>query len=84
MVEKYGFDALNQIVFVNGTQKLGRFAYQIIDMQWIDRIGVDGFARSWMRLSGLSRGLQSGFVGRYAFGMVCGLFALIVVVWVGI
>ncbi|MES2204112.1 MAG: NADH-quinone oxidoreductase subunit L [Pseudomonadota bacterium] len=81
LVEKYGFDAFNQIVFVNGTQKLGRFAYQIIDMQWIDRIGVNGFARSWIRLSGLLRGLQSGFVGRYAFGMVCGLFALIVVIF---
>lgn len=82
LVEKYGFDAFNQKVFVNGAQKLGRFAYQIIDMQVIDRIGVNGFARSWMRLSGLSRELQSGFVGRYAFGMVCGLFALIVVIWV--
>lgn len=81
LVEKYGFDAFNQIVFVNGTQKIGRFAYQIIDMQWIDSFGVNGFARSWMRLSGLSRRLQSGFVGRYAFGMVCGLFALIIVIW---
>lgn len=84
LVEKYGFDAFNQRVFVNGAQKFGRFAYQIIDMQWIDSFGVNGFARSWMRLSGLSRALQSGFVGRYAFGMVCGLFALIIVIWVGI
>ena len=81
LVEKYGFDAFNQRVFVNGTQRLGRFAYQIIDMQWIDSFGVNGFARTWMRLSGLSRSLQSGFVGRYAFGMVCGLFALIIVVF---
>lgn len=81
LVERYGFDAFNHAVFVNGTQKLGRFAYQIIDMQWIDRIGINGFARSWMRLSGISRGLQSGFVGRYAFGMVCGLFALIIMVF---
>lgn len=78
---KYGFDALNQWLFVKGSHKLGQFAYQVIDIKYIDGIGMNGFAHHWMRLSRLSRKVQSGFVGRYALSMVCGLFALIIMVF---
>lgn len=81
LVFKYGFDALNEWIFVKGINKLGNFAYHIIDMKWVDTLIVNGFARRCLAVSRVTRGLQSGFIGRYAFAMVCGLFALIIVIF---
>ncbi len=81
LMVKYGFDAFNQQVFVKGANKLGQFAYQVIDMKWIDGFWVNGVAARWMHLSKVSRQLHSGFVGRYALSMVCGLFVLLMLIF---
>lgn len=82
LVFKYGFDAFNQWFFVKGTRKFGELAYEVGDMRFIDGICVNCFARVWMRLSGFSKKLQSGFVGHYALSMMFGVFILLVMLWV--
>ncbi len=74
---KYGFDTFNQKFFVDGIKKLGQWAYHVVDIRLIDGMLINTLVRCCFAWSRWVRGLQSGFVGRYAFGMVVGLFVLI-------
>ena len=78
LVNKYGFDAFNQLVFVKGSQKLSNFLYQVADMKIIDSGLVNGAGRAVNRLSQFLRQAQSGYLYHYAFAMILGLFALLV------
>jgi NADH-quinone oxidoreductase subunit L len=73
MVEKYGFDAFNQIVFVRGTQKLGNFFYKVTDLMMIDGVFVNGSGRLIQWFSRVSRHVQSGYLYHYALVMIAGL-----------
>jgi NADH-quinone oxidoreductase subunit L len=73
VVNKYGFDDFNQLVFVRGTRKLGYFFYDISDLILIDGIFVNGSGKVIRWLSRVARRLQSGYIYHYTFAMVTGL-----------
>lgn len=78
LMNRYGVDEFNQLVFVKGSRKLSRFLYQVADMRIIDYRLVNGTGRAVVRLSYLLRRAQSGYLYHYAFAMILGLFALLV------
>ena len=73
LIEKYGFDALNNLVFVRGGQALSRFFYYVTDLKLIDGWMVNGSGRGINRISKLMRRLQSGYLYHYVFAMILGL-----------
>ncbi len=73
MVNKYGFDDFNQLVFVRGTRRLGNFFYKVSDLWIIDGLFVNGSGQFIVWFSRVSRHVQSGYIYHYALVMVTGL-----------
>jgi len=76
----YGFDRLNEIVFVQGSRKLGDFLWRISDMAIIDQFVVNGSARLARFFGSVIRPVQTGYLYHYAFFMIIGL--MLVLTWV--
>lgn len=76
LVDKYGFDAFNQIVFAHGTRALGWLCWRGGDRLLIDGLMVNGSAKSVGYLSRVLRQFQTGHVYQYAFAMVAGVILL--------
>ena len=76
----YGFDRLNDIVFVKGSRKLGEFLWRISDMTIIDQIVVNGSARLMRFMGSVIRPVQTGYLYHYAFFMIISL--MLVLTWV--
>jgi len=78
----YGFDRLNEIIFVNGSRKLGNFFSKSIDKKLIDTGVVrNSFMSVYYASTGLKDG-QTGYLYHYAFVMIFGLLAMLVwVLW---
>ncbi len=78
----YGFDRLNEIVFVDGTRKLGSFFTRAIDIKLIDTGMVTNTFMAVANSAAVLRQSQTGFMYHYAFVMLFGLLALLVwVLW---
>jgi NADH-quinone oxidoreductase subunit L len=77
LINKYGFDAFNNLVFVKGTQKLSDFFYRRIDVQLLDDVCVNGSGKVIQRLSQWARKLQSGLLNQYILIMITGLLLLL-------
>lgn len=75
--QQYGFDALNNWLFVRGTQKLSHFFYHNADLKLIDHYMVDGTGRQVSRISRFMRLMQSGYLYHYAFAMIIGLLVFL-------
>ena len=73
---KYGFDALNQKLFANGSVGFGRFLWRWGDQGLIDGMLVNGTANSIGRLAMVIRRVQSGLLYHYAFVMIIGLIVV--------
>ncbi|MCW5589563.1 MAG: NADH-quinone oxidoreductase subunit L [Legionellales bacterium] len=73
LINKYGFDYFNDVIFVRGSRRLGSFFYKVSDLIFIDGFFVNGSGRLVNRLSSMIRRLQSGYLYHYAFVMVIGL-----------
>lgn len=73
IVHKYGFDDLNQLVFVRGTRALGNFFYVVCDLMFIDGLFVNGSGKLIQRLARVSRRLQTGYIYHYALVMMLGV-----------
>ena len=78
MVNKYGFDDFNQIVFVRGTRRLGEFFYHVTDLKVIDGLIVNGSGKFIRWTANVSRRMQTGFIYHYALSMVIGLAVFLV------
>jgi NADH-quinone oxidoreductase subunit L len=78
LLQKYGFDAFNQRVFVRGSIALAKHLYHIADVKFIDHLLVNGSGRLIARLSAVGRKNQSGYLFWYAFVMVLGLVGFLV------
>ena len=76
----YGFDRLNEVVFVRGSRKLGDFLWRISDMAIIDQFVVNGSARLMRFMGSVIRPVQTGYLYHYAFFMIIGL--MLVLTWV--
>ena len=76
LINKYGFDRLNEIVFAGGARKLGDLLWSIGDVKIIDGFFVNGSAKVVGWFSAAVRQIQSGYLYHYAFAMIIGLFLL--------
>ena len=76
----YGFDRLNDIVFVQGSVKLGNLLWKISDMALIDKLIVNGSAKFARYLGLVIKPVQTGYVYHYAFFMIVSL--MLILVWV--
>lgn len=77
LVNKYGFDEFNDLVFVRGTRRLAGYFYQIGDMKIIDNGLINGSGRVINWLSEMTRKLQTGYLYHYAFVMIIGLIGFL-------
>ncbi|WP_038126312.1 NADH-quinone oxidoreductase subunit L [Thiomicrorhabdus sp. Milos-T2] len=74
----YGFDRLNEIVFVEGGQKLGRFFTKSVDSKLIDIGMVTNTFMAVANSAAALRQSQTGLMYHYAFVMIFGLLAMLV------
>ena len=74
LLEKYGFDALNDRLFVHGSKTLGSFFSTVGDRLMIDGLIVNGSGRfvQWVALQG--KKMQMGYLYHAALIMVLGVF----------
>jgi len=79
LVNKYGFDDFNQIVFAGGAKGIGQLLWQMGDVKLIDGLMVNGSALSVRWFSGVIRQIQSGYLYHYAFAMILGLLLFLAV-----
>ncbi len=79
LVQKYWFDQLYQFVFAAGGRALGKLLWQVGDVQLIDGAMVNGSAQSVGVMSRVIRHIQTGYLYHYAFAMILGLIALLVI-----
>ncbi|CDZ75929.1 NADH-quinone oxidoreductase subunit L [Legionella massiliensis] len=77
LLNKYGFDAFNEHVFVRGAKALGRLCYQAGDQRLIDGAVVNGTGRTLRWFAQKGRTIQSGYLYHYATFMILGLFVFL-------
>lgn len=77
LLNKYGFDAFNNLVFVKGAQWLSQIFYKNADLKLIDDRFVNGSGRGILQISKQLRRLQSGYLYHYAFAMILGLLGFL-------
>ncbi|OGT26723.1 MAG: NADH-quinone oxidoreductase subunit L [Gammaproteobacteria bacterium RIFCSPLOWO2_02_FULL_42_14] len=75
---QYGFDLLNEWVFVRGGRAMSEFFFKTGDLKVIDGGMVDGSGRGIAHLSTFVRKLQSGYLYFYVFVMIVALLALLI------
>jgi NADH-quinone oxidoreductase subunit L len=76
---KYGFDDLWIKGFAGGSIALGGKAWKYIDTGLIDGVMVNGTANLVGRIARAIRGTQTGRLTTYAFAMIVGLIAMLVI-----
>ena len=79
LLNKWYFDELYQIIFINPSKKLGLFFWKKIDNSIIDKFGPDGISDFIKKISLKAVKFQSGFIYQYAFIMLLG-FSIILTI----
>ncbi len=79
LVNKYGFDRFNEIVFAGGSRGLGKFLWKYFDAMLIDGLIVNGSAKTVGWFSLIMRRMQTGYLYTYAFAMIAGLCGLLII-----
>ncbi|WP_133127570.1 NADH-quinone oxidoreductase subunit L [Legionella nagasakiensis] len=77
LINKYGFDLFNELVFVRGSNSLGKLFYRTGDRKMIDGFVVNGTARTIRWFAVKSRVIQSGYLYHYITVMVVGLLVFL-------
>lgn len=77
LMNKYGFDSFNDLVFVRGSKALGRVFYRVGDQKLIDGLLVNGTAHLVAKFASKGRAIQSGYLYHYVAVMVLGLFGFL-------
>ena len=77
LVNKYGFDRFNEIVFAGGARGTGWTLWKLGDVLLIDGLLVNGSAKVVGWMAGIVRHVQSGYLYHYAFSMIIGLLLLL-------
>jgi len=78
MINKYGFDAFNQVVLVEGTRETGNLLYTISDVKVIDGMCVNGSGEAVRSFARFARRMQTGYLYHYTLVMVLGLMAFLI------
>lgn len=79
LINKYGFDAFNQIIIANGIKKLGEQFWKIGDILLIDKIFVNGLPFIFKYSSKLIKNIQTGRLYNYVYIMITGFVILLFV-----
>ena len=79
LVNKYGFDDFNQVVFAGGVRNIGQILWKFGDVNIIDGLMVNGSAKSVRWFSSKIRKIQTGFLYDYAFVLILGLLTLLAI-----
>ena len=77
LVNKWYFDELYNILFIQSSKKIGLFFWKIVDVKVIDKFGPDGVSLLIKNLSIKASKFQSGFIYQYAFMILIGFSALL-------
>ena len=77
LVNKWYFDELYDVIFINPSKKLGLFFWKFCDGRLIDGFGPDGISSFIKKCSIKANKFQSGFIYQYAFVMLLGFSALL-------
>ena len=77
LLNKYGFDSFNDLVFVRGFKDLGRLFYHFGDQKLIDGFFVNGTGRTVRWLASKGRLMQSGYLYHYITVMVFGVLGFL-------
>ena len=77
LVNKWYFDELYNVIFIQSSKKIGLFFWKIIDGKIIDRFGPDGISSLIKNLSLKANKFQSGYIYQYAFMMLLGFSAVL-------
>lgn len=77
LINKYGFDAFNNLVFIKGIKGIGTVFYGVGDQMLIDGLVVNGSSRLVRWFSSKTRVMQSGYLYHYAAVMVFGLLGFL-------
>ena len=77
LINKLGFDAFNDFVFIKGVKKIGKLLFNFGDIKIIDGGIVNGTANLVSRVAAVSRKMQTGYLFHYITVMVIGLMAFL-------
>ncbi len=77
LINKWYFDELYEVIFINPSKKLGLFLWKFCDGKIIDKFGPDGISSLIKKCSIKANKFQSGFIYQYAFIMLLGFSALL-------
>ena len=77
LVNKWYFDELYNILFINSSKRVGLFLWKIFDVKIIDGFGPDGISSLIKKCSLKANKFQSGHIYQYAFVMLLGFSALL-------
>lgn len=77
LLDKYGIDAFNDLVFVRGAKGFGRLFYKVGDQRLIDGLIVNGSGRVVKWFSAKGRTIQNGYLYHYVTVMVLGLLGFL-------
>ena len=77
LVNKWYFDELYNILFINSSKRVGLFLWKIFDVKIIDGFGPDGISSLIKKCSLKANKFQSGYIYQYAFVMLLGFSALL-------
>ncbi len=74
---KWYFDEIYEVVFVQNTKRLGRMMSSCVDQGIIDRFGPDGSAYVSKKVAAMFSKFQSGYLFQYAFVMMIAVIAIV-------
>lgn len=77
LLNKYGFDAFNQLFFINGSKAMGRFFYRVGDQKLIDGLVVNGSAKTVGWFASKGKLFQSGHLYHYITVMIVGILGFL-------
>ena len=77
LLNKYGIDAFNDLVFVKGLKDLGQIFYSVGDQKIIDGFFVNGTASTVEWFADKGRWFQNGYLYHYISVMVFGVLAFL-------
>ena len=79
LLNKWYFDELYDLIFVNPLKRLGSFFWKSGDIKTIDRFGPDSISKIVKIISKKTTKFQSGYIYDYAFVMLIGLSLLLTI-----
>ena len=77
LLNKWYFDELFDVLFVNPAKRLGTFLWKVGDGLIIDGLGPDGISARVIDVTNRVVKLQTGYLYHYAFAMLIGVAALV-------